>query len=100
FTARVANGSAQQASRQFTILMAPPPLSLVTLSLAYATVGTAYSQTLTASGGTPAYTWSITAGALPAGMTLSAGGVISGTASTNGAFSVTIKVTDSAGSPQ
>src|SRR6185436_19307713 len=96
FTARVANGSAQQASRQFTIVVAPPPLSLDTLSLANATVGTAYSATLAASGGTPAYTWSITAGALPAGMTLSTGGVISGTASANGSFSVTIRVQDTA----
>ncbi|MCX6854480.1 MAG: sulfatase-like hydrolase/transferase, partial [Verrucomicrobia bacterium] len=41
--------------------------------------------------------WSIVSGALPNGMTLSGGGVISGTTSAQGTFNVTIKVTDSAG---
>jgi prepilin-type N-terminal cleavage/methylation domain-containing protein len=38
-----------------------------------ARVGAAYSQTLVASGGTTPYTWSISAGSLPAGLTLSFG---------------------------
>ncbi len=101
FTARVADTSAQQASRQFSIQIAPPPLVLNTLSLPAGTVGTAYSTTLSASGGTPAYTWSITAGALPTGLTLNAGtGAITGTPTVNGTSSVTIRVQDAAGTPQ
>jgi hypothetical protein len=56
-------------------------------------VGVAYSQTLAAAGGTPPYTWS---GTLPAGLTLSAAGAITGTPTTAGTSNVTIQVTDSA----
>ena len=44
-----------------------------------ATVGKAYSFTLQASGGNGSYTWALAGGALPSGVGLSAGGVISGT---------------------
>src|ERR1035438_6004276 len=52
-------------------------LSIATTSLPAGTVGTAYSATLTGLGGTPPYTWLLTSGTLPAGFSLSAGGVIS-----------------------
>lgn len=71
----------------------------VTLSpttLPAATAGTAYSQTLTASGGTSPYTFSVTSGALPAGLSLSSGGVLSGTPTVAGSFSFTVTATDSA----
>lgn len=42
-------------------------------------VGSAYSQQLTAVGGTPPYTWSLYEGQLPNGLTLSASGMITGT---------------------
>ena len=51
------------------ITIAPPTMPI-------GTVGVAYSQTLTASGGTAPYTFSVTAGTLPAGLTLTAGGVL------------------------
>ena len=62
-------------------------------------VGTAYSQTLAATGGTTPYTWSITTGILPAGLALNASsGAITGTPTTaGGPTSVTFKVTDSTG---
>ena len=64
------------------------------------TVGTAYSQTLGgASGGTPSYTWAVKAGSsLPAGLTLSQLGTLSGTPTTptQGSSSFTVVVTDSA----
>jgi hypothetical protein len=59
-------------------------------------LGGAYSETLTASGGTAPYVWSIAAGQLPPGLTLSSGGVVSGTPTTLGGWSVTIRVTDAA----
>ncbi len=59
----------------------------------------AYSQTLVASGGSGSgYAWSVNAGStLPAGLTLSSAGVLSGTPTANGTFNFTLKVTDSVG---
>ncbi len=69
---------------------------ITTTSLPNGQVGTAYSTTLAASGGTSPYTWSLTAGTLPAGLSLSASGVISGTPTAAvSAASLTFKVTDS-----
>jgi hypothetical protein len=59
-----------------------------------ATAGTAFSATLTASGGTQPYTWILASGQLPSGMNLSAAGVISGTTSTTGTFPFTAEVID------
>ncbi|HEY4991302.1 MAG TPA: putative Ig domain-containing protein [Nakamurella sp.] len=61
-------------------------------------VGVAYSDPLTAAGGTTPYTWSVSAGSLPPGLTLSSStGVVSGTPAAGGTFSFTVKVTDAAG---
>lgn len=54
-----------------------------------------FSQQLTAVGGTPPYSWSIKSGALPAGLTLSSTGLLSGTPTIAGDFSVTIAAADS-----
>ncbi len=76
------------------------PLQLTSSSLASGTVGSAYSATLTASGGTSPYTWSVASGSLPAGLTLSTSGAITGTPSASGASSFSLTVKDSASSPQ
>jgi hypothetical protein len=75
----------------------PGPLSVATTSLAAGLVSTSYNQSLVASGGTPSYTWSLVAGqgSLPAGLSLSAGGVISGAPTTAGTSNFMVKVTDS-----
>jgi large repetitive protein len=62
-------------------------------------VGAAYSQTLSASGGTGPYSFAVSAGGLPTGLTLTTGGVLSGTPTEAGSFSFTISATDSTGSP-
>ena len=56
----------------------------------------AYSTTLSAAGGTSPYTWAVTAGSLPTGLSLSSGGVLSGTPTVAQTTTPTIKVTDSA----
>ena len=72
------------------------PPAIVTTTLPGGTVGTAYSQTLTATGDAP-ITWSIESGSLPDGLTLS-GNTISGTPADAGTFTFTVKASNSAGS--
>ncbi len=78
----------------------PSPLVITSTSLSGGTSGTAYSAALTASGGTQPYTWSVIAGQLPPGLTLSNQGAISGTPSSSGSFNFSAQVRDSAGTPQ
>jgi hypothetical protein len=71
-------------------------LAVTTSSLSGGILGTPYSQTLAAAGGTTTgYTWTTISGSLPTGLSLSSGGVISGTPTVSGTFSFTVKVTDS-----
>jgi hypothetical protein len=84
--------SATGAADQFTyvaIALSPTALS------GTPKVGAAFTQTLTASGGTAPYAFALASGsALPAGLTLSPTGVISGTPTVAGAFSFTVQATD------
>lgn len=76
----------------------PPPacpaISLSPATLPGGTAATAYSQAITAVGGVAPYTFSITAGALPAGLTLTTAGVIAGTPTASGPFVFTVRATD------
>jgi len=75
----------------------PPPLAVVTSSLPSGSLGGTYSQPLAAAGGTAPYSWSIVpgAGSLPAGLSLSSGGSISGTPAIAGTFNFTLQLNDS-----
>ena len=71
-------------------------LAVTTSSLPEDTTGIPYNQTLQATGGSGGYTgWSISTGSLPPGLSLSSGGVISGTPTSAGTYSFTATVTDS-----
>jgi hypothetical protein len=94
-TFRVTDSTSATTTKSLSITINSPP-SITTSSLPNGTVGVAYSQTLTATGGTLPYTWSIASGTLPAGLSFSASGVISGTPTTaGGPTAVTFRVTDS-----
>jgi hypothetical protein len=77
-----------------------PALSITTSGLPEATVGTAYSTTLSASGGSGAKTWTVAAGSLPAGLSLSSNGVMSGTPTAPGTASFTARVSAGGASSQ
>lgn len=79
-----------------TATSTPVSLSVATGSLPGGVTTVAYSQSLTAAGGVPPYVWALASGSLPAGLTLSAAGLISGTPTATGTASFTVKVTDSA----
>ena len=96
FTVQVTDSNGITASKQFTMTIAGSLTIVTAPTLPNGAIGSAYSQTLTAAGGTPAYTWSITSGGLPGGMALSASGAISGTPTASGSFSFTVQVKDSA----
>jgi hypothetical protein len=77
-------------------LVAPP--SITTTSLPAGTVGVAYTTTLAATNGVTPYTWSVTVGTLPAGLTIAAStGVISGTPTAFGTSNFTVQVKDASG---
>lgn len=86
------------ASQAFllTVDTGPAPVAITTpANLVPGTTGAAYSQALAAFGGVPPYTWSVISGALPAGLTISSGGVIAGVPTAGGTATFTVKVTDS-----
>jgi phosphatidylinositol-3-phosphatase len=92
-------GSAASNAATLTVNSGPPPqLQITTTSLPNGQLQTAYSATLQATGGTTPYSWSISSGSLPTGLTLAAtAGVISGTPTAAGTFPFSVKVSDNAG---
>lgn len=75
---------------------APPALTITTTSLPNAIVATAYSQSLASSAGTTPYSYAVTTGSLPAGLSMSSAGAITGTPTTAGSSTFTVTVTDAA----
>jgi len=92
----------QTQTQSLTVAIgAPRPLTITTYSLLDGTLDTLYNSKVGAIGGTPPYTWSITAGALPTSVSLnSSTGAISGTPSSTGAAYFTVRVMDSSSTPE
>ncbi|MFM2182239.1 MAG: hypothetical protein RJB61_533 [Actinomycetota bacterium] len=96
FEVTATDTASESASKSFTVSVANP-VSVTTSSLPSGVTGTAYSQSMAATGGTGTFTWSRTAGTLPTGLTLSGAGLLSGTPTAAGTFSFTVTATDGAG---
>lgn len=94
-TATSVADATKSASLQIAVNPAP---SVTTASVPAATAGVAYSVTVTSTGGTSPFTWSIASGSLPSGLSLGSSTTnsvtISGTPTTTGKTSATIQVTD------
>jgi hypothetical protein len=82
---------------RFTITINPSasPITVLPAALPTLTAGTPFSQTLTSSGGLAPYTYALQSGVLPIGLTLTSGGVLSGTPTQRGAYSFSVRSTDS-----
>jgi hypothetical protein len=80
-----------------SVAATPLPVSIGTISLPNGTVGTAYSAAILADNGTSPYSFSLTSGALPAGLTLAGNGVVLGTPTASGTATFAVKVTDAVG---
>lgn len=74
-----------------------PVLSVNPTTLPGGSAGTSYSQSLSQTGALGAPGYAITAGALPPGLTLTAGGTITGTPTATGTFNFTVTVSDASG---
>ena len=72
-------------------------ITIAPATLPNGTGGVPFSETLTDSGGIAPFTFTVTAGALPTGLTLTPAGVLSGTPTTPGTFTFTIRGTDATG---
>lgn len=99
FTVKVYDSSPAQQyyfSPTFTITIGPSgPLTIQTTTLLTGTVNTSYQGQLVATGGTAPYSWTVSNGALPAGLTLNSLGAISGTPTVAaGTYSFTVQATD------
>ena len=94
FTVTATDADLCTGNRAYVMVVNPagcPTILLQPSSLPNGTAGQIYSQTITASGGLAPYTFAVSAGTLPAGLSLSSAGVLSGvlTAQGTSAFSVT-----------
>ncbi|MDR2970324.1 MAG: putative Ig domain-containing protein [Bacteroidales bacterium] len=97
FTVKAENSAGNNTKPlSITITASATAPIITTTTLQGGVTGTAYNQTLTATGTTP-ITWSLQSGTLPAGLNLSAAGAISGTPTSAGTSNFTVKATNSVG---
>jgi hypothetical protein len=99
FTVQVQDQTGHKATRTFTITINPVRPLVITndsSNLYPGTVGTAYYGGFSADGGTQPYRWSLVAGQLPPGIVMSNNN-LSGTPSTAGTYTFTVRVTDNSG---
>ncbi len=106
FTITATDENGCQVSHAYTILVNPlacPTVTVLPATLPYPGLGLPYSQTISATGGAAPYTFSVTAGALPPGLTLAPLGPdtasLSGTPTAVGVYRFTITAIDANGCP-
>ena len=98
FTVQVTDTAQAVGTANFSLTVNPAPLAITTVAPLFAgTVGVAYSQPFSASGGKSPYTWSIVSGNT-GGLTLDpATGTLRGTPQNPGTFTFAVQVADSLG---
>ncbi len=96
FTVKVTDGTGQVATRAYNFRVLLNPLT-VTATLPNATYAKSYDKSFSAAGGAEPYTYTLAAGPLPAGLSLSSGGRLSGTPTQSGTFGFSVTATDKYG---
>lgn len=103
FVVRATDGSQSVPALTTTLAVdltiTAPAITLAPATLAAVKRAAPFNVTLTASGGSGAYTYSLVSGALPPGVGLSSAGVLSGTPTTSGTYTFTVSVHDAGGFP-
>ena len=98
FTVNVTDANGQIGTASLTLNVGNSAITVTPATLPGGTQGVAYSQQLTAAGGIAPYSFAVSSGALPAGLTINATtGVIAGTPTGSGDATFAITVTDSTG---
>ncbi len=99
---QVTDADLKSTTRTLTIVVVDPATAIMTIStpipLPSAYVGTMYNKQFALTGGTGPFSWTISTGALPAGLTInSLTGLITGIPVATGSSSFIVKVSDSTG---
>jgi subtilisin-like proprotein convertase family protein len=94
FAVAVVDTNGCTVSTNYSLVVTCPVITVNPASLPNGIVGRNYSQQLSQSGGTAPITFTRTLGTLPAGLTLSTGGLLSGVPSTPGSFTFTVEAKD------
>lgn len=97
FVIRLTDANSNSIQQSFTVNINTSTLAFINTSLPSAYVGLAYRTSLFAGAGAQPYTFSVVNGTLPAGLTLSPDGLITGTPTAMGQSTVTFRVTDASG---
>jgi hypothetical protein len=93
FVVSVTDTAGRSATSAAVTLTVSVPLQITTTALPGATKGVAYSLQLAGDGGIAPYTWAFSSRTIPAGMSLSSSGTLSGTPTVAGTYSLSIKMT-------
>ena len=100
FTLKAQGAGGCFVTQSYTVVIGCPTVAIFPASLPDGIVGSAYGQTITASPAGGNYTFAVTSGSLPAGLTLNpATGVLSGIPVANGSFTFTVTATGFGGCP-
>ena len=97
FTVTATDSLSATGSRPYTVAVGTFSLAVQPNTLPNGTQGVAYNQTLTAVGGNPPYTFTLSSGTLPTGVSLASDGTMSGTPSAAGSFTFIIQAQDGTG---
>ena len=101
YTMTCTNAAGNATENATLIVNGTTPLSVTTNSLPGGQVGVTYSTTLAATGGTPPYSWTLSGGTLPGGLSLASNGTITGVPSSSASnVALTFQATDSSNPAQ